>query len=111
MNTQVSFALMDRLVSRTALGQAYFTVTATMRHATVHVVGDVDRYNVWELEQQLAEAELPVRPLTIDLALCTFLDLAAIRVLLAAHTRLGNRLHIIKPQRAAFRRLLDLAGL
>jgi len=111
MNAPVSFGLMERLIQRRTLGRSAFFLTNTLIESTVHVLGDVDRTNLSELEDEIRTAARSVVRVTVDLTFCSYLDLPAIRSLISNRKRMGKRFGIILPQRLGLRNILEFAGL
>ncbi len=63
----------------------------------VAVVGELDLYTVPQLEEVLFEAE-GIAPVVVDLSDCTFIDSAALGILLAAKRRLGVAIVASSPE-------------
>src|SRR5207248_925517 len=110
MMTPVSLGLMERLVQRRTLARTVFVLTETLTETTVHVMGDVDRSNVFEFNSEIRNASQRLVRVTVDLTFCTYFDLAAIRALVLTHKRLGKRFSLILPQSLGVRNILEFAG-
>ena len=87
------------------------TETASPGVLVVRIVGELDMSTSVEVEEAIAAAP-PVKRAIVDLTLCTFLDSAGVRLLLATHRRLaadGGGAQIVASD-AGIRRVLEITN-
>lgn len=78
----------------------------TARGEVVHVVGDVDRHNVCELEEVLDRVLHLYRDVIIDLTQCRYIGSLGVRLLLRARQRCGGTFEtLVRPASSTARQL------
>jgi anti-anti-sigma factor len=81
------------------------------RAAIVHVFGEATFADTQSLESVIVGAIRIGRPVVIDMRECTYMDCAAIGVLVRAAKNLGDLLHLVIPRYSQGYRMLHLTGL
>lgn len=81
------------------------------RVAVVFVFGETTFADTAEFESIIVGAIRIGRPVVIDMSECTYLDCAAIGVLVRAAKNLRDYLHLVVPRHSQGFRMLDITGL
>ena len=81
------------------------------RGAIVHVFGEATFADAAALESMMVGAIRIGRLLVIDMRECTYMDAAAIGVIVRAAKDLGDQLRLVIPRDAQGYRMLDVTGL
>jgi anti-anti-sigma factor len=81
------------------------------RAAVVHVFGEATFADRAAFESMIVSVIRIGRPVVIDMLECTYMDCAAIGVIVRAAKNLGDQLRLVIPRRGQGYRVLDLTGL
>jgi len=81
------------------------------RAAIVHVFGEATFADTDALGSLIVSVIRIGRTVVIDMLECTYIDCAAIGVLVSAAKSLGDQLRLVIPRRSQSYRMLDLTGL
>jgi anti-anti-sigma factor len=79
--------------------------------AIVHVFGEATFADAAAFESMIVSVVRIGRPVVIDMRECTYMDCAAIGVLVRAAKNLGDQLRLVIPRKGQGYRMLDLTGL
>jgi anti-anti-sigma factor len=81
------------------------------RAAIVHVFGEATFADVATFESIIVRSVRIGRPVVVDMLECTYMDCAAIGVIVRAAKNLGDQLRLVIPRASQNYRMLDLTGL
>jgi anti-anti-sigma factor len=81
------------------------------RAAVVHVFGEATFADTAAFESMIVSVVRIGRPVVLDMRECTYMDCAAIGVIVRAAKNLGDQLRLVIPRRSQNYRLLELTGL
>ena len=91
-----------------AAGPALVVFERGPEFTVARITGEIDEFNLAGVEAELAE--LGAEPVVVDLSALAFIGSAGVRVLFALAERV-QRLVIVAPPQAPFRRALEVAEL
>jgi anti-anti-sigma factor len=81
------------------------------RGSVVHVFGEATFADTAIFESMIVGAIRIGRPVVVDMRECTYMDCAAIGVLVRAAKNLGDLLRLVLPKHSQGYRMLDITGL
>ena len=105
-----SFELLESLLRKGAICGAAIVRESGDDEEILRIVGDFGLLNSQLVESAIEQVASFARPVLIDLAFCSYVDMSALSVLVRAKRALKQRLKISSPEDGRARRVFDLAG-